>query len=326
MCIATKEYILEYAPQDNKKSYGNKLTSSMEKELSAVYSKVFNPNQDPNQDQIEKAELKDLKNTMYNSLSSLLQKYINGEISANQFKNSARKEFKVAYEQAFMTGSKASGLNLKLVSMPKEDKKWLTKIRKEEYKYLENFLSDVTNGKGKMDYFDRLRMYIDFVDSIYDAGKVEAMPTNGTTIHWILDEACDNCPDCVGYAANSPYNPETLPTTPGAGSSRCLSNCKCTLKIEYAQPENLQIDRTKFNNKKPYLESLDYCNRADEMLSNLYEYNYKKSFVGETQRVLLLEHKINMDRQFFTQNIVDFSCFDLFAMSKRAQQLRKEIV
>jgi len=53
-------------------------------------------------------------------------------------------------------------------------------------------------------------------------------------IHWILKEA-KHCDECIRYAAGSPYTKKTLPAVPRDGTSRCLSNCRCELRFEYAE-------------------------------------------------------------------------------------------
>lgn len=37
------------------------------------------------------------------------------------------------------------------------------------------------------------------------------------------------CSDCPGLAAGGPYTRETLPTTPGAGATKCGGRCRCYL-------------------------------------------------------------------------------------------------
>ncbi len=51
-------------------------------------------------------------------------------------------------------------------------------------------------------------------------------------IQWHLNPMADHCPDCIPIAAGSPYTLETLPTTPAAGDTQCLTNCQCYLTIQ----------------------------------------------------------------------------------------------
>ena len=125
--------------------------------------------------------------------------------------------------------------------MPSEDLAWLKRARSAEYKFLDKFADDMIAGKGSMSYDDRASMYIDSIDSTFDAGRVDGYPNEGTKIYWELSPG-ENCGDCIDLALNSPYTPNTLPTTPRAGGTMCLSRCNCHLRIRYDRPTSIPLD------------------------------------------------------------------------------------
>jgi hypothetical protein len=48
-------------------------------------------------------------------------------------------------------------------------------------------------------------------------------------IHWRLGAPEKSCSDCPRLARNGPYTKASLPTTPSAGATQCLTNCNCRL-------------------------------------------------------------------------------------------------
>lgn len=74
----------------------------------------------------------------------------------------------------------------------------------------------------------RIGLYGGVVDSGMWRGWTTTMP-EGSKIDWVLGMA-EHCQDCIDLAANGPYTEETLPTLPRNGDTRCLGNCKCTLR------------------------------------------------------------------------------------------------
>lgn len=226
--------------QGSKKSYYNKNTNSGNKEILVTFHKALKPSPDTKAYKRAKREQDKVKNGFNSEMKALLQKFIDKDITKNQFKNSARKIFKSSYEKSFEAGAKSTGIDLDITPLPDADYKWLLKTRKAEYEFFNNFLNDISDGKGTMDYFDRMAMYGEVLDSVFDSGRVDAMPSAGTKINWTLRPG-ENCPDCLELASRNPYTPEDLPTTPKQGDTRCLTNCNCYLKITYEAPKYVDL-------------------------------------------------------------------------------------
>lgn len=222
----------------NAKSVGSRRTTSDEKNILATYLQTLKPGADKKAYGKAKTAWSRYKVKMDSEFQTLVSKLSANEITKNQFLNSSRKLFKAGYEKAYRLGTDASGLNF--VKLPKEDLDWLKRARQSDYKFLDKFADDVVSKSGKMSYKSRASMYIDTIDSTFDAGRVDAYPNEGTLIYWELS-ASENCGDCIDLAMNSPYTPDTLPTTPRAGGTMCLSGCNCSLRIRYERPTEVPL-------------------------------------------------------------------------------------
>lgn len=221
------------------KGIGSRRATSYEKNVLAAFTKALSPT--VNARTFSKAQIAwdTYKETMRTDFVSLVKQLEAGSITKNQFISKSRVVFKAGYEKAYRLGTDAAGLDF--MRLPAEDIRWLQKARSQEYTFLNKFADDVVAGKGSMDYETRASMYIDTVDSMFDAGRVEGNPNESTWVYWELGVA-DHCGDCIDLALNSPYRPDELPTTPGAGDTRCLSNCGCSLRIRYERPEKIEFD------------------------------------------------------------------------------------
>lgn len=258
-----------YSIVHESKDIGTKKTDDMQ-DILATFSKALSPVRDKNAYRKAKYEFDKVQANFRTNMQSNIDKLKSGEITANQFRARARKEFKSAYEKSFELGKKAVGNTQGLTD---KDKKWLDKIRSSEYKYLDKFINDVISGKGSMDYSKRMDMYIDGLHSVYDSGRVDGMPVDGTKVYWITTPA-EHCPDCLELSSASPYSPETLPTTPKSGYTRCLSNCKCYLRISYKTPDTISKEIGIYKKARGY-ESIDNkvinWNVVDKIASVLFE-------------------------------------------------------
>ena len=88
--------------------------------------------------------------------------------------------------------------------------------------------NSIENKTTVMPLEKRVSMYAQTLDGIEGNAWVEDQGDR-VVIDWVLGVA-EHCPDCLILAANSPYTKLSLPTTPRAGSTKCLSNCRCSLR------------------------------------------------------------------------------------------------
>ncbi len=82
-----------------------------------------------------------------------------------------------------------------------------------------------------MDYETRMGMYAYTLDGVFNHGKVEGSPDN-SEIEWVVDPAAESCADCLDIAEKGPYTKDTLPCSPGDGTTSCKSRCRCHLEIK----------------------------------------------------------------------------------------------
>lgn len=75
----------------------------------------------------------------------------------------------------------------------------------------------------------RMRMYQGKMRGSAGWGFIDPKPPL-TEFYWRLGGAEEHCEDCPLNASKSPWYKETLYTTPGAGDTPCLFNCRCFLE------------------------------------------------------------------------------------------------
>lgn len=221
------------------KSIGSRYATSTDKNILSAYHHALKPGADA----LAYNKAKSAWATMKASTGKTFQEYVSAfqakQITKNQFIIRTQKLFKAAYERAYRLGTDASGLSF--MALPIEDIKWLARARSKEYTFLHKFADDIEHSRGTMAYNDRASMYVDTMDSIFDAGRVDGYPNESTKIWWELG-AAEHCGDCIELAMFSPYFPDTLPTTPKAGDTACLANCQCSLRIRYDVPDRIEFD------------------------------------------------------------------------------------
>lgn len=108
----------------------------------------------------------------------------------------------------------------------------------DEYQYLTGFIEEAKRRRTEDVPFGpyvhwRGKLYAQALWGLEQYGVISELgPLD--VIHWRINPEAESCEDCIRIAANGPYTRETLPTVPRRGDTRCLSNCQCSLDIEYA--------------------------------------------------------------------------------------------
>lgn len=162
------------------------------------------------------------------------------KIAPTAFKREATSILRSYFEKAFRYGmlSKA-GIKSTPTTFPlsQSHHNWIAKASEEEYGYLLQFVKDVRLGKNKLHYLNRVDLYVNTLDSIFDAGLVSATPKDGYhLIYWHLNPG-ESCEGCIYLSDRSPFTRENLPTTPRSGHTPCLSNCNCELEVKKVSEE-----------------------------------------------------------------------------------------
>lgn len=141
----------------------------------------------------------------------------------------AKTELQQTYRKNFRAGMQAHGVSKRAVTG--EDKRWVDSAAKKEGAFFTGLVRDMVAGKSVTSLAPRVDMYGRAAMGAFFAGQVVAAGPN-EEIHWVVDPTIENCPDCLELESRGPYTRDTLPTQPGAGATRCRSNCGCRLVFE----------------------------------------------------------------------------------------------
>lgn len=154
---------------------------------------------------------------------------------------------RTAYHEAFEIGYQSSGAGSLRTGVAKVDQQWVRSAIQHEMRYFNRFLSQIESSRRSPEELPqspipikrkspeeviaaRMGAYVDTLRHVYYAGRVMGTPT-GMVIDWISPLDRETCRGCRFLSEHSPYTKRTLPTTPRAGDTICLSNCRCRLVI-----------------------------------------------------------------------------------------------
>jgi hypothetical protein len=98
----------------------------------------------------------------------------------------------------------------------------------EQYRWLNGFMQDIADGKLSEEQIRaRAGMYLNSSREAYERAHGKCARELGMdTEEWHTDPAKENCEDCLAFEAEGPQPLGRFPI-PGAGATRCLTNCGC---------------------------------------------------------------------------------------------------
>lgn len=179
-----------------------------------------------------------LERDMEQLVSRLRSEDPSRQLSKTQFRKRMKAAMRIAYKDAYDLGTLASGLgranSAVTTHASPDEKQWLDNMFSQEQKYFNKFLAALERGESRTKASQRIRSYANAVRSIFEGSRVLQIPDN-TVLHWVL-QSKNPCSDCRLIHRLSPYTKYTLPTTPKAGSTRCLANCYCKIRVVKATP------------------------------------------------------------------------------------------
>jgi len=185
--VTPKEEVWEEIRQ-SPKSIGIRRATSQEKNIVAAFAQALDPGADHKKYDKAKTAWVRKKKRIASQFKSIVDDLADSKITKNQFMNRAHKIFKDGYETAYRLGTDASGLDF--FKLPSEDIRWLKRARSYEYKFLDNFADVLDKADGaRPSFHGRAQMYADTMDSMFDAGRVDAYPNESTKIWWELNAA-----------------------------------------------------------------------------------------------------------------------------------------
>jgi hypothetical protein len=164
-----------------------------------------------------------------NAADTVATMLIDGKLSPKDFGGELKGELKAEYIRQYLLGKGGRE------QMGPRDWGSIGGMLKEQYKYLPDFIKEIEAGNlTEAQIRARVNMYTNSAREGYErAHERNAEKLGMTQEKWELGEA-EHCEDCVAYAAQGWQPFGTFPT-PGAGDTRCMTNCKC--QVIYQNPE-----------------------------------------------------------------------------------------
>lgn len=197
---------------------------------------------DPTEDQNRQREealalLLLLRQRLAYLLEELVVRFAEGYLTPQQFGDEALALLADAHTEAAIIGRRLSDS----ATDNSTDRILGEAVALEQAEFLAGFATDILAGEygeaGALDIEE-----IQARASLYAyrlVGTANTAWTNflapGTLIWWIDSKDASECTDCADIAAGSPYSPEDLPTTPGAGDTACIFACRCDLATDTGQ-------------------------------------------------------------------------------------------
>ena len=184
--------------------------------------------------------LNSAKSSYQSAISRLVNRVRSGSMNSEQAVAAFRATIDDVYKKAYMSGALRSGNQYyKELGLTQSDAAIARSGGTVESGFWKSFVKDVADKSYPASRIDqRALMYAQAIEAQHWNGYVAGLGPD-SQLAWILgDPETDHCTDCEEIAANSPYTPSTLPTTPRAGDTDCLSRCYCEL-AEITTPDQL---------------------------------------------------------------------------------------
>lgn len=192
-------------------------------------------------------------------LKSIVDKWVQKKSSLKEVKDSAFKVMFEYFERAYLYGLRSQAgtrVTPKQFKLKQSQYQWLRKAVDEELDYFLYFIGD-SRELATTKINDRIQLYANSLRSMFLAGIVSAVPNFDYYIfEWIIDKKAENCKACQYLQSRAPFTIENLPCTPRDGSTICLFNCKCTLKITKVTKSTYERVRRSSPQKKNLLAQL----------------------------------------------------------------------
>lgn len=182
-----------------------------------------------------KKKFETVQKNFFNNIVAKTKEWQAGGISKTRWVESVRAMLREAYQKAFELGLKSSGAETVRATIADSDKKWVKTASKHEMLFLNRLLVQIEEGKIRGGLEKRLKAYSDALKNVFFSGRVQGTPS-GHLIDWTGPNDRATCNGCRFLIEHSPYTKSTLPTTPRAGDTRCLNNCRCRLIVRETEP------------------------------------------------------------------------------------------
>jgi hypothetical protein len=160
----------------------------------------------------------------------LVDRLTAGELTPDEWEQKMLNQLTAAHAQAGYRGRLRAGDH---APYDRDDTRFGYLVAQEEAGFLHGFRVDIESGRYGVDEPDTeaiARRASLYAQRIYGtANEALALVAGGDDVTWEWKTSPgETCPDCLRLEAHSPYR--QLPTTPRAGDTICISNCKCSVQ------------------------------------------------------------------------------------------------
>lgn len=186
-----------------------------------------------------------LKDAYRDELGDLLRRVEGGKVTEKSAALTLRRVFNEYFRKAYALGLQAQGVGARrklkyLVSeFTDDDLHHIRTAVSEELRYMRKFLSAIAEDRLFMSFDNRLELYVQGLDGVFGGARIAALPAK-TVLWWAGPRDKNKCESCTYLLNNSPYLPTTLPTTPRAGDTLCLSRCRDKIVARKAVTEEVR--------------------------------------------------------------------------------------
>ena len=162
--------------------------------------------------------------------------YEAGRMSSGEWERRTIRDIKHFYEELYRCGMQAAGNPA--ARLRPHDKALLNRLVKDEGDFLRGFREHLDQGKGKMPYHDRARLYAQAAWEAFWNGWTLGDQRSGREIRWRYGPTEEHCRDCARFVAMG-WTPVavfvsqvlTKGFAPRSGQLECQGHqCKCFLQ------------------------------------------------------------------------------------------------
>ena len=218
---------------------------------------------------VGKRRLKKTQESVKKDLAKLIHDLYGGKLTESQFRKKAGNTMKLAWRDVFLSGLRAggakgagSGKKEPVVRLGPGDDKWLKTAMQHETRYLNGFLTAIIDESFTMPLERRIKMYVDAMESFYDAARVIALPAQ-SLLYWVGPNDKVTCPGCRYMFEQGPFTKFNLPVTPRSGMTPCLTNCRDRLMVRSAEIREITERETTMPSRDTMLAKLKRIKRGE---------------------------------------------------------------
>lgn len=193
---------------------------------------------------VGRKKLAEIQDRTRRALVKLLSNYDTKKVGHTELRKQVVATMKTAWRDTFLAGIRAAGVpgsesgHGKVIVpsvVPAMDEAWLKSAMAHEMGFLNKFLDDVITGTTVMPAVTRAKMYVDALESFYVSARVIGLPQD-VVLWWVGPHDHRSCAGCKYLFAHAPYSKLNLPTTPRAGLTPCLTNCRDRILVRRGDP------------------------------------------------------------------------------------------